>query len=163
MVSGLFYLYRGALRGKMKNRGAVSIERQLRLALALVLVFLVLWIIHNSVLLSVAQRRISENQTQRLSLLGQIVRSELEGRLQEALKDPFVIYSLATETGAARIVLMDRNGMGLVDSQGVVKPGESVAQLGIEPSELLSVWGGGVKLSDPYHDDTQTTVRSLFL
>lgn len=129
----------------------------------MVLVFLVLWIIHNSVLLSVAQRRISENQTYRLNLLGQIVRSELEGRLKEALKDPFVIYSLAAETGAARIVLMDRNGMGLVDSQGIVKPGEAMAQLGVEPSELLSVWEGGVKLSDPYHDDAETTVRSLFL
>jgi PAS domain S-box-containing protein len=131
--------------------------------LVLTLLFLTLWVIHNGVLHSVAQRRISEQEVQRLTLLGRLVGQELSKQFPAALQDSFLVYSLAGENGAARIVLMDRDGAGLVDSQGKAKPGETLTPLGIEPLEWSKVLEGETVFSPPYLDDAGMSVRSVFL
>ena len=137
--------------------------RQVWAMTILIIVFLVLAVFHNRIVLRVNEQQLSQSQQERLELLGQIILPELERNLVEALDDPFFIYSLANDNGAARIVLMDQDGIVQMGSLGRVRQGQPLERLGIQTSDLIEVWEGVPKQTIPYRDISDIPVRSLYL
>ncbi len=129
----------------------------------LILAFLLLWVVHNNSLLKAVQQRLSDSQSEKLILLGEVILPEIEGLQEAVLEDPFVIYSLADEAGVARIVILDRDASVLVDSEGEYGAGEALTHLGIRPAEFSKVWEGDSRVSLPHREDSETSVRSIFL
>jgi two-component system, NtrC family, nitrogen regulation sensor histidine kinase GlnL len=137
--------------------------RQIWLMTILIILFLVLAVFHNRIVLRDNEQQLSQSQQERLMLLGQIILPDLERNLVKALGDPFFIYSLANDNGAARILLMDQDGVVLMDSLGRARQGQQIERLGIQTYELVEVLEGVPKLSIPYRDLSDTPVRSIFL
>lgn len=129
----------------------------------LLAIFLILAIIHNRVVLKSVSKELSQNQSGRLQLLGEMILPQIEEHLEEALNDPFYIYALANDREGVRIVLMDRNGVVRMDSHGGVRRGLRMEQIDMNRSELTKILDGTPKKTMPYQDDTGTTIQSLLL
>lgn len=144
------------------SRPGGSVDSQIRLGVALLIVFLALWVLHQRALHAEAERRATAETSGRLAALAELLATEIEAQAQDVLEDPTRLAKLARERGFARARLIGADGTTLVDSRREASGEDALAR--IAPRERAAAAGGSVVvIPPPASDGMQSLLAPVFI